>query len=330
MKLLVTGGAGYIGSHVGHLLVDSGHEVVVLDNFYSGHRWAVPSGSELIEGDIGDASLLAQVFSKHKFDGVLHFAAHIEVPESVENPAKYYRNNTASALTLFDACVKDGVRSFIFSSTAAVYGEPEGHEGVSEKSPLKPLSPYGHSKLMSERILEDLCRASGNAMRFVALRYFNAAGARRDLKIGQATPRATHLIKVASQAAVGTRDFVSVFGTDYPTPDGSCLRDYIHIEDLAQAHLDALNYLVKGGASEVFNAGYGKANSVLEVIESMKRVSGQNFEVKMSPRRPGDPSVVVADSSKIKRVLGWQPKFDDLDLICRTAYEWEKKLQKLF
>lgn len=332
MKVLITGGAGYIGSHVAHALSELGHEIVVLDNFYSGQRRALPASAEVVEGSVGDSDLLARIFSGPKFDAVLHFAAHIEVGESVTDPGKYYRNNTIASLALFESCRLAGVKNIIFSSTAAVYGEPASHDGLTEDTPLQPMNPYGASKMMSERMLQDVSRASmlaskqDDGLRFIILRYFNAAGARRDLAIGQATPRATHLIKIASQAALGLREGLCINGTDYPTPDGTCLRDYIHIEDLAQAHVDALNYLVRGGVSEIFNVGYGRASSVLEVIAAMQNVSGKQISVTRGPRRPGDASVVMGNCDKIRRVLGWQPRFDNLELICQTAFAWEKKL----
>ena len=328
MKLLITGGAGYIGSHTALKLIEAGHNVVVVDNFYSGHRWAVPGGAELIEGDVGDCELIGNVFQAHQFDGVLHFAAHIEVGESVSNPLKYYRNNVASALNLIEAVRQAGVAKFIFSSTAAVYGESENPAPISESAPLQPMNPYGASKFMTERILTDVAAASQNALKAVILRYFNAAGARPDLKLGQATPRATHLIKVACEVAVGVRDKIEIFGTDYPTHDGTCLRDYVHVEDLAQAHVDALGYLDQGGKTDVFNVGYGKASSVLDVIESVQRAAQKKLHVEKGPRRPGDASSLAADNTKIRRALGWTPKFDNLDLICKTAYEWERELAK--
>jgi len=304
MKLLITGGAGYIGSHTALKLIEAGHNVVVVDNFYSGHRWAVPGGAELIEGDVGDCELIGNVFQAHQFDGVLHFAAHIE------------------------AVRQAGVAKFIFSSTAAVYGESENPAPISESAPLQPMNPYGASKFMTERILTDVAAASQNALKAVILRYFNAAGARPDLKLGQATPRATHLIKVACEVAVGVRDKIEIFGTDYPTHDGTCLRDYVHVEDLAQAHVDALGYLDQGGKTDVFNVGYGKASSVLDVIESVQRAAQKKLHVEKGPRRPGDASSLAADNTKIRRALGWTPKFDNLDLICKTAYEWERELAK--
>lgn len=326
MKLLVTGGAGYIGSHVAHQLADEGHQVTVLDNLYSGHRWAIPEKARFFEGNVADKEFLEKILRDEGVEGVLHFAAHIEVGESVQHPAKYYRNNTVASLGLFETCMSVGVSKIIFSSTAAVYGEPGDSAPLSEASPLQPVNPYGISKLMSERMLRDLSAASGGRMNHVILRYFNAAGARRDLRVGQATPRATHLVKVAAEAALGQRDSLMIYGTDYPTADGTCLRDYIHIEDLVQAHIDALKYLEQNGASDVFNVGYGHASSVLEVIEAMRRVSGREIRAIAGARRAGDASVVLADNQKIRRVLGWRPRFDDLDLICRTAFEWEKIL----
>jgi UDP-glucose 4-epimerase len=326
MKLLVTGGAGYIGSHTAHLLNQLGHQLVVLDNLYSGQKWAVPSDAEFVEGDVSDRALLKRLMGAHKFDGILHFAAHIEVAESVTDPVKYYRNNVVSALNLFEAARFAKVPNVIFSSTAAVYGEPKTPL-ISETAELMPINPYGASKMMAERLLQDLCVASDGQMKSVVLRYFNAAGARRDLRVGQATPRATHLIKIASEVALGLRPSVAIYGTDYPTPDGTCVRDYIHIEDLAQAHVDALNYLAKGGVSDVFNVGYGRLYSVREVIDTMKRISGVEFAVVESPRRAGDPASLGANSARIRDVLGWKPQFDNLELICKTAFEWEKTLQ---
>ncbi len=329
MKLLVTGGAGYIGSHTAHQLVDVGHQVTILDNFYSGHRWAVPEKAQLVEGDVGNRELLARVLSDQKFDGVLHFAAHIEVGESVRNPLKYYKNNTLNSLTLFEECLKAGVRKVVFSSTAAVYGEPTSLEPISESAPLKPMNPYGASKLMTEKMLQDLAESSGGELRYVILRYFNAAGARRDLKVGQSTPRATHLIKTLSEVATGARESITIFGTDYPTKDGTCMRDYIHIEDLAQAHLDALKYLEGGGSSDVFNVGYGKSSSILEVINAFESAAGIKIKSQKGSRREGDPSSLAADNTKIREKLGWQPRHNDLELICKTALDWERKLIEL-
>lgn len=329
MKLLLTGGAGYIGSHAAHRLSEDGHEIIVVDNLYSGYRWAVPTQAILIEGDVGNACFLEKLLTEHRFDAVLHFAAHIEVGESVENPAKYYRNNVSAALVLFEACRRFAIPRVIFSSTAAVYGQPDSAAPLTEASPFQPMNPYGASKMMAERILADIAQASLGRLSYVILRYFNAAGARRDLKVGQSTPRATHLIKVACEVALGLRDELVVNGTDYPTSDGTCLRDYIHIEDLAQAHVDALRYLERGGASDVFNVGYGRPASVLEVIAAVNRAAGKSLKTVDGPRRPGDPSALWADNRKIKDVLDWKPQFDNLDLICETAFNWEKKLREI-
>ncbi len=324
MKLLVTGGAGYIGSHTAHQLIEAGHDVVVLDSFVTGHRWAIHEKAQIIEGKVGDRELLKRVFSEHLFDGVLHFAAFINVGESVRDPIKYYQNNVVSALELFSAAAKAGVSKLIFSSTAAVYGEPEEARPLRETDPLRPMNPYGASKLMSERILQDIARASSGAFRYVILRYFNAAGARLDGRLGQAFPEPFHLINIASEAALGARPKLVVYGNDYPTKDGTCERDYVHVEDLARAHVLALEYLEGGGQPDVFNVGYGHASSVLEVIQAFKKATGKDFPVEIGPRRPGDPSYLAADSRKIRETLGWEPKYDDLELICKTAFEWER------
>lgn len=324
MRVLVTGGAGYIGSHTVYQLIEAGHEVLVVDNLYSGHRWAVHPQADFIYADIADYEAMSHVFSSHNFDAVLHFAAHIEVPESVSNPLKYYQNNVAASANLLRVTVEAGVENFIFSSTAAVYGNPE-YVPVDEVAPTLPINPYGTTKLVTEWMLRDVAKSSQGKFRFVALRYFNVAGARADGKIGQATPNATHLIKVACEAATGKRDHVSIFGTDYATPDGTCIRDYIHVEDLARAHLDALIYLKGGGASDIFNCGYGAGFSVKEVLECVKDISGIDFTVVRQGRREGDPENLIANAERIRRILGWQPRFADLSLICRSAYEWEKQ-----
>jgi UDP-glucose 4-epimerase len=321
MKVLVTGGAGYVGSHAVRQLGEAGHEVVVYDDLSTGHEWAVLHG-ELVVGDVTDRERLRAVFGKHKFDAVLHFAARVVVPESVEEPLKYYGTNTGGTRNLLASAAEAGVKWFIFSSTAAVYGIPPGGN-ASEATPTEPINPYGRSKLMSEWMLKDLAAASD--LRYAALRYFNVAGADLEARIGEATPESTHLIKVACEAALGKRQGLSIFGTDYDTPDGTCVRDYIHVEDIARAHLDVLEHLEAGGESQVLNCGYGHGYSVREVIEAMKRVSGKDFPVTTAPRRPGDPPVLVADSTKIKEVLGWRPQYDDLDLIIRTALAWEEK-----
>ena len=323
--VLVTGGAGYIGSHTTLQLVEAGYGVVVLDNLYSGHRWAVDSRAMFIEGDISDQALVEQILRQHRIDAVVHFAGHIVVPESVEKPLKYYRNNVAGSLNLIQCCVAAGIQRFVFSSSAAVYGMP-GISPISEEADKSPINPYGVTKLITEWTLRDLAHAA-TGFHFVALRYFNVAGAHRTGVLGQATPEATHLIKVACQAATGQRPSMAIFGDNYATPDGTCIRDYIHVEDLAQAHLDALEYLGNNGQSVAVNCGYGQGYSVQQVIDCVKRVSGTDFVVNREGRRAGDPDELVADNSRIKEIFGWQPHCDDLETICHTAYQWELKLQ---
>jgi UDP-glucose 4-epimerase len=326
MRILVTGGAGYIGSHTVLLLAEAGHDVVVYDNLSTGNEWAL-LGQPLIHAELSDHERLRRELKAGGFDAVLHFAAHIVVPESVADPLKYYRNNTLNTLGLIQACIEFAVPKFIFSSTAAVYGEP-AVERISEKAPLNPINPYGASKMMSERILMDAAQAHG--LNYVILRYFNVAGADPEARIGQATPDATHLIKVASEAAVGKRPGMKVFGQDYPTPDGTCVRDYIHVMDLASAHVEALNYLQAGGASDVFNCGYGRGASVFEVIQSVKEVTGIDFPVEIEGRRAGDPAQLVADNGKLLSTMpGWKPQFDSLAVITHHAYRWEQKLGEM-
>ena len=322
-EILVTGGAGYIGSHVTRLLAEAGDRVVVYDNLSSGHAWAVPD-AELVVGDLGDRERLAAVLGGRKFDAVLHFAAHIWVAESLREPAKYYRNNVAAALGLFELSAQHGVRRLVFSSTAAVYGEPDCAM-VDESMPLAPINPYGASKMMAERILADIAAASGR--RYAVLRYFNVAGADPQARIGEATPDNQHLIKLACETALGLRPSMRIHGSDYPTPDGTCVRDYIHVDDLARAHLAALDHLEAGGASTVLNCGYGHGVSVRQVLDAVRRVTGIDFPIETGPRRPGDPAVLVASNEKIRRVLGWQPRHDDLEFIVRTAWVWEQRLQ---
>ncbi len=321
-QILVTGGAGYIGSHVVRQLGEAGEDVVTLDNLPTGFEAAVKSG-ELIIGNTGDADLLERIFSEHAIDTVMHFAAHTIVPESVADPLKYYGNNTASSRTLLEASARHGVRHFVFSSTAAVYGIPEGGR-ASEDSPTQPINPYGTSKLMTEWMLRDLAVAGGPS--YVALRYFNVAGCEPSGTIGQSTPKATLLVKVACEAATGRRPGVAIFGTDYPTPDGTGLRDYIHVEDLAAAHLDALSYLRGGGESTTLNCGYGHGYSVREVIAAVEQANGEPLTVTEEPRRAGDPPELVAVAERVREVLGWIPRYDDLDTIVRTSLEWERKI----
>ncbi len=326
MAILVTGGAGYIGSQMVHELADAGERVIVLDNLSTGFRWAVANGAELVVGDVGDEGLVTSLMQQHKIRSVVHFAGSIVVPESVADPLGYYLNNTVKSRALIAAAVASGVSEFIFSSTAAVYGAPQRNP-VTEDEPLKPLSPYGSSKLMTETMLADTARA--HDLRYVALRYFNVAGADPDGRTGQSSALATHLIKVASQAALGKRPGMEVFGTDYPTRDGTCVRDYIHVKDLARAHLVALEYLRRGGQSDVFNCGYARGFTVLEVIEAVKRQSGRGFDVRLSPRRAGDPPEIVADSAKLRAMLGWTPHYDDLDTIVAHALAWENRLDQM-
>jgi UDP-glucose 4-epimerase len=325
MAVLVTGGAGYIGSHMVYALADAGEEVVVLDNLSTGFRWALPKQVPLYEGDTGDEKLTLEIVARHDIDSIIHFAASIVVPDSVADPLGYYRNNTANSRTLLEAAVKGGVHHFIFSSTAAVYGNPQSVP-VSEDAPTVPMSPYGWSKLMTEIILRDT--AAAHPLRYVALRYFNVAGADPALRTGQSTPAATHLIKVAVQTALGMRKKMQIFGTDYPTPDGTCIRDYIHVSDLVAAHSDALAYLRAGGDSVTLNCGYGRGFSVLEVIDTVKKVSGVDFTTELTGKRPGDPAQIVAASDRIRRLLKWTPQFDDLPTIVAHALAWEKKLKQ--
>jgi UDP-glucose 4-epimerase len=321
-RILVTGGAGYIGSHVARQLGERGEQLVTLDNLSTGFRGAVLHG-EFVEGDSGDAALVARVLADHGIDTVMHFAAHIQVPESVANPLKYYRNNTASTRTLLECCIAAGVRHFVFSSTAAVYGMPPG--GVADElTPTVPINPYGWSKLMSEQMLRDV--AAVTPLRYVALRYFNVAGADPGGRIGQSTPEATHLIKVACEHVAGKRPGIAIFGTDYDTPDGTCIRDYIHVEDLAAAHLQALDYLRQGGASATLNCGYGRGFSVREVLAEVARQSGQPLRVTESARRAGDPPELIAAARRIRETLGWTPRREDLAGIVGTALAWERRL----
>jgi UDP-glucose 4-epimerase len=327
VPVLVTGGAGYIGSHAVLALCDAGWPVAVIDNLTTGFRWAVPEGVPFYQGDIEDAELLARIVAEQGIKAVMHFAGSIIVPESVENPLKYYHNNTAKSRALIAAAVAGGVPHFIFSSTAATYGIPEVSP-VSEDSPKLPINPYGMSKLMTETMLGDVARA--HPLNYCALRYFNVAGADPRARTGQSTAGATHLIKVAVEAALGKRSHVEVFGTDYATPDGTGVRDYIHVSDLAQAHVLALEALIADPAQSLtMNCGYGRGFSVLEVLDAVDRVTNLTIERKLSPRRAGDPDSLISDNQRIKATLPWQPKYADLDTIVSHALQWERRLGEI-
>jgi UDP-glucose 4-epimerase len=324
MSILITGGAGYIGSHMALTALDNGEDVVVLDNLSTGIRALVAEKAHFELGDAGNPALLHDLIQRYAVTAVIHFAGSIVVPESVENPLKYYENNTATSRNLIAACVKAGVKHFIFSSTAAVYGMPASNP-VTEATETAPINPYGRSKLMTEWMLEDAAR--GHDFRYVALRYFNVAGADPAGRSGQSTPKATHLIKRACQAALGRVAALDIFGTDFPTRDGTGVRDYIHVSDLVAAHALALGHLRQGGQSRVLNCGYGHGFSVREVIDMVSKVAGHKIPTRESPRRLGDPPALVADSSALKAQFGWQPKYDDLERIVSTAYAWERRLR---
>jgi UDP-glucose 4-epimerase len=323
-SILVTGGAGYIGSHTVLQLVARGERVVVLDNLSTGFRQAV-RGVPLVVGQVGDRALVDALLAEHQVETIIHFAAHTIVPESVADPLKYYGNNTCSTRSLLDCASRAGVKHFVFSSTAAVYGIP-ANGLAAEETATAPINPYGTSKLMSEWMLRDLCAVT--PMRSVILRYFNVAGSDPGGRIGQSTRAATLLVKVACEVAVGKRESLSVFGTDYPTPDGTGVRDYIHVDDLASAHVSALNYLRDGGKSLIANCGYGHGYSVREVIASVEKIAGIKLKVREEPRRAGDPPALVAKADKVREVLGWRARLDDIDTIVRTSLEWEKRLQQ--
>jgi UDP-glucose 4-epimerase len=325
MTVLVTGGAGYIGSHMVYALVEAGEPVVVIDNLSTGFATSVPPGVPLLVGDAGDEALVSGAIAEHGVESVIHFAGSVVVPDSMRDPLGYYRNNTMTTRSLLNAVVKCGVERFIFSSTAAVYGNPD-QVPVPETAPTRPLSPYGSSKLMTEIMLHDVAMAHG--MSYVVLRYFNVAGADPHARIGLATVGATHLLKIAVEAATGQRAKIDVYGTDYPTPDGSCIRDFIHVSDLAQAHRAALSYLRGGGKSVTLNCGYGRGYSVLETIEAVRSVSGRHFAVQYAARRPGDIMTMVADTRRIRSALDWTPQYDDLATIATHALAWEEKLSR--
>jgi len=320
-NILITGGAGYIGSHVVAALGERGYAVLTYDNLSKGHRDAVLQG-ELIVGDLADTALLEKTIKDFRPDAVMHFAAFIEVGESVREPLKYYHNNAANAINLFSSMEKFGVRKLIFSSTAAVYGNPE-KSLITEESPIRPINPYGQAKTFVEKVLQDASTAKG--LRYVALRYFNAAGADPRGRIGERHDPESHLIPLILETALGKRKSIEIYGTDYQTPDGTCIRDFIHVMDLADAHLRALQYLFEDGESDVFNCGYGHGYSVREVIETARAVTGVAIPTVHTGRRPGDPAVLVADSTKLKKKLNWIPRHDDLEYIIRTAWEWERK-----
>lgn len=323
MTVLVTGGAGYIGSHMVHALVEAGESVVVIDNLSTGFSAFLPEGVALFIGDAGDENLVEGVIEQHDIESIIHFAGSVVVPDSMRDPLGYYRNNTFTTRNLLNAAVKRGIGRFVFSSTAAVYGNPD-QVPVTEIAPTRPLSPYGFSKLMSEIMLHDVAAAHG--MKYVVLRYFNVAGADPQGRVGLATAGATHLLKIAVEAATGQRAKIDVFGADYPTPDGSCIRDFIHVSDLAQAHRSALTYLRGGGDSVTLNCGYGRGYSVIETIEAVRRISGRNFAIQHAPRRAGDIMTMVADTSRMRAVLDWTPQYDNLDTIATHALAWEEKL----
>jgi len=323
MTVLVTGGAGYIGSHMVWKLLDEGEQVVVIDRLSTGFDWAVPAEAELVVGDIGDQELVEGVIRRRGVDAIIHFAGSIIVPESVADPLGYYLNNTVKSRALIESAVKAGVPHFIFSSTAAIYGTPE-KVPVAEDAPAKPESPYGTSKLMTEWMLRDTAAAHDFA--YAALRYFNVSGADPKMRTGQSTKGATHLIKVASETATGKRPFMEIYGTDYPTPDGTCIRDYIHVADLVEAHYLALAKLREGGGSIIANCGYGRGYSVREVVDTVKKVIGRDFEVRLRGRRPGDAVTVVANADRARSDFDWTPRFDDLETIVSHAVEWEKRL----
>lgn len=325
MAVLVTGGAGYIGSHMAHELIDAGEQVVILDDMSAGFWWAVPQAAKLVQGDMGDQALVERVITENGIGAIAHFAAKIVVPDSVSDPLGYYLNNTVKARALIESAVRTGVKHFIFSSTAAVYGEPPVNP-IPEDLPLNPINPYGRSKMMTEHILKDT--GAAHPLGYVILRYFNVAGADPKGRTGQSSPNATHLIKVAAQTALGKRASMEVFGTDFDTKDGSGIRDYVQVTDLVRAHVAALKHLRAGGESLVCNCGYGNGFSVLEVIETVKKISGVNFAVKMSGRRAGDPAALTARSDLIRAKLQWKPEFDDLSVIVEQALRWEEKLMK--
>lgn len=327
MAILVTGGAGFIGSHMVWALLDAGEEVVVVDRLSTGFRWAVAPQARFYLGDIGKPSVIRHIFAENNIEAIIHFAGSIVVPDSIADPLGYYENNTGNTHRLLTAAVKAGIHKVIFSSTAAVYGTPETGLPIREDAPLRPETPYGQSKLMSELMLRDTARAHG--LNYVALRYFNVAGADVNGRTGNSAVGATHLLKVACEAALGRRKSMSVFGTDYDTPDGTGVRDYIHVNDLVDAHLRALNYLRAGGGPLVANCGYGRGYSVIDIIDAVRRTTNTDFAVEYAPRRPGDAGLVVADPTLARTILDWHPRHDDLGVIVETALAWERRLEDM-
>ncbi|KJS17911.1 MAG: UDP-glucose 4-epimerase [Hoeflea sp. BRH_c9] len=326
MTVLVTGGAGYIGSHMVWALLDAGEEVVVVDRLSTGFDWAVAPEAKLVRADISDTGIVADIIRSHGIKAIIHFAGSISVPESMVDPLGYYHNNTANSLTLIRTAIENGVDKFVFSSTAAVYGSPENDLPIAETTPTLPQSPYGASKLMTEIMLADA--AAAHDFRYAALRYFNVSGADPKGRTGQSTRGAVNLIKVATEAALGKRDGIEVFGTDYPTRDGSCVRDFIHVTDLVTAHLDSLSYLRAGGPSLIANCGYGRGYTVREVLDSVRRISGRDFKIRLGPRRDGDIVTSVADSTRARKVLDWTPRLDAIDDIVGSALAWEESLSR--
>ena len=322
MKILLTGGAGYIGSHTSLALLDAGHEVTIIDNLSTGNKNLIPNGASFVNCDINDIEVISNILQKQKFDALLHFAGYIQVEESVINPEKYFKNNTENAIILFDICEKNNLTNIIFSSTAAAYGNPINEEPISESSLLKPLNPYGESKIRTEKFLQN-----NNKLNYIILRYFNVAGADAKMRSGLISKKATHLIKIASEVAVGKRNKITIFGEDYPTPDGTAIRDYIHVSDLANIHINAAEYLIKKQKSEIINCGYGKGFSVKEVLEVVNNVSDYPINIERGDRRAGDSSMLVSNVSKLINLLNWKPKYNNLNFIVKTAIEWEKKLQ---
>jgi len=322
MKILLTGGAGYIGSHTSLALLDAGHEVTIIDNLSTGNKNLIPNGASFVNCDINDIEVISNILQKQKFDALLHFAGYIQVEESVINPEKYFKNNTENAIILFDICEKNNLTNIIFSSTAAAYGNPINEEPISENSLLKPLNPYGESKIKTEKYLQN-----NNKLNYIILRYFNVAGADAKMRSGLISKKATHLIKIASEVAVGKRNKITIFGENYPTPDGTAIRDYIHVSDLANIHINAAEYLIKKQKSEIINCGYGKGFSVKEVLEVVNNVSDYPINIERGDRRAGDSSMLVSNVSKLINLLNWKPKYNNLNFIVKTAIEWEKKLQ---